>query len=78
MTILVSFAFFIIIGVKAFFSGRLYCNIVCPVGTLLGYISKLSLLKISINGNNCISCKEPFLAIFVHFTFSEKNKETIF
>lgn len=35
---------------------RLYCNSVCPVGTLLGYISKLSIFKIKINESACKDC----------------------
>lgn len=40
----------------SYFYGRLYCNSICPVGTLLGYISKFSLLKIGIIESNCIEC----------------------
>lgn len=36
--------------------GRLYCNTICPVGTLLGWISKISIFKININHDNCIKC----------------------
>lgn len=36
--------------------GRLYCNSVCPVGTILGYLSKFSLLRITIDTNKCINC----------------------
>lgn len=45
-----------LISVTAFFKGRLYCNTVCPAGALLGLISKISLIKISINRDTCISC----------------------
>jgi ferredoxin len=38
--------------------GRLYCNTVCPVGTLLGLLSKYSLFKIVIDKDNCVSCGE--------------------
>lgn len=37
-------------------NGRLYCNSVCPVGTLLGYVSKFSLYKIQIDEYTCKSC----------------------
>jgi ferredoxin len=47
---------FLIIGYMAFKWGRLYCNTICPVGTLLGFLSKYSLLKISIDSNKCNSC----------------------
>lgn len=36
--------------------GRSWCNSVCPVGTLLGLISRWSLIKIRINNSDCISC----------------------
>jgi ferredoxin len=37
--------------------GRLYCNTICPVGTLLGLISKISMFQIRINQNKCKECK---------------------
>lgn len=37
--------------------GRLYCNTLCPVGTLLGFISKYSLFRIEIDEPNCKGCK---------------------
>ena len=48
--------FLITVGLFSFFRGRLYCNSICPVGTLLGLISKTSLYKISIVKNSCSSC----------------------
>ena len=36
--------------------GRLYCNTVCPVGTLLGLVSKKSLYKIRFNASECNQC----------------------
>ena len=36
--------------------GRLYCNTVCPVGTLLGLVAKTSLYKIRFNQANCNRC----------------------
>jgi ferredoxin len=36
--------------------GRLYCNSLCPVGTLLGLVSKFSLVKIGIDAGACKSC----------------------
>lgn len=45
-----------IIGYLAWRSGRTYCNTICPVGTLLGYLSKLSFLKIQIDPSGCIQC----------------------
>lgn len=36
--------------------GRLYCNTVCPVGTLLGFVSKFSLFRIYIDKESCSKC----------------------
>jgi ferredoxin len=44
------------IGVMSFSRGRLFCNTICPVGTLLGLFSKNSIFKISIDKVTCISC----------------------
>jgi ferredoxin len=40
----------------AYKKGRLYCNTVCPVGTLLGYLSRFSLFQIIIKKEECLSC----------------------
>jgi ferredoxin len=36
--------------------GRLYCNTICPVGTFLGMLSKLSIYKIKIKDSTCTRC----------------------
>ncbi len=48
--------FFITVFIFSFFKGRLYCNSICPVGTLLGLVSKFSIFKIKIEKDNCIRC----------------------
>ena len=50
-------AFLSLVAYMSLKKGRLYCNTVCPVGTLLGLLSKYSLFKIEIVKENCISCK---------------------
>lgn len=40
----------------SWFAGRDYCNKVCPVGTLLGFISRYSLLKPTIDTSKCNNC----------------------
>ena len=42
--------------------GRLFCNTVCPVGTLLGLISKASLYKIRFDTAKCNQCGECMFA----------------
>ena len=36
--------------------GRLYCNTVCPVGTLLGWLSKYAIFRIELDQDKCIKC----------------------
>ena len=56
-TFAVAVATLIIVGVLAWRGGRTYCNTICPVGTVLGAISRLSLLKPIIDTDKCIDCK---------------------
>lgn len=52
----VPIAFFILVGTLSFTKGRLYCNAVCPVGTFLGLISRVSILRIKFNEDSCTRC----------------------
>lgn len=47
---------FVGIGLWAFVRGRDWCNIVCPVGTFLGMLSRHSLYAPVIDTNKCNSC----------------------
>lgn len=49
-------AFFLLVGILSFTKGRLYCNTFCPVGTLLGLISKISILRINFDESKCTRC----------------------
>ncbi|MBO4671154.1 MAG: 4Fe-4S dicluster domain-containing protein [Bacteroidales bacterium] len=40
----------------AWFWGRAYCNTICPVGTVLGSISRFSLLGIKVDKDKCVKC----------------------
>ncbi len=40
----------------SFRHGRLYCNTICPVGTLLGLISRVSIFKIKMLESSCTKC----------------------
>lgn len=55
-TLIVAIITFIIIVTLAWRNGRTYCNTICPVGTILGFLSKYSLFKIRIDANKCRSC----------------------
>ena len=55
-TFIIAIATFIIIAALAWRNGRTYCNTICPVGTVLGFLSKYSLFKISIDTDKCRNC----------------------
>ena len=40
----------------SFARGRLYCNTVCPIGTLLGLLSRISLFRIKMIDSRCTKC----------------------
>ncbi len=46
------------IGVLAWRNGRSYCNTICPVGTILGYLSSFSLFKIRVDQSKCNGCRK--------------------
>ena len=46
----------IIIAIITFFKNRFFCTNICPVGTILGLISKISIFKLYIDKNECLSC----------------------
>ena len=54
--LLFSLIFAVALGFTAFRYGRLYCNTLCPVGTLLGVISRFSFWRIRLNQESCTTC----------------------
>jgi len=48
--------FLLLVGILSLTKGRLYCNMICPVGTLLGLLSKVSLLRIKMDETKCTRC----------------------
>ncbi|MCM1490377.1 MAG: 4Fe-4S binding protein [Muribaculum sp.] len=57
ITLAVAVATLVILAVLAYRNGRTYCNAICPVGTVLGLLSRFSFLKPVINTDKCINCK---------------------
>lgn len=55
-TLAIAIITFIVVTVLAWRSGRTYCNSICPVGTVLGFLSKFSIYKHRINAEKCNSC----------------------
>jgi len=54
--LLVGGGVFGLVMLMAFFRGRLFCNTICPAGTLLGLISKFSWFKLVFDADSCIEC----------------------
>ncbi|MBS0010065.1 MAG: 4Fe-4S binding protein [Bacteroidales bacterium] len=48
--------FFALVTYLSLTRGRLYCNTVCPVGTFLGFLSRISLFRIRIDEKSCTRC----------------------
>lgn len=55
-TLAIAVVTFIIVAVLAAKNGRTYCNTICPIGTLLGFVSRASVLKIAIDTDKCKNC----------------------
>jgi ferredoxin len=52
----VTSSFVLLILVLAMTRGRLYCNTVCPVGTVLGLISRVSIFRFVLDQKACSEC----------------------
>lgn len=46
----------LILSVLAWRNGRTYCNTICPVGTILGLVSRFAIFRPMIDITNCNSC----------------------
>lgn len=55
-TFIIAAVTFAVIFVLAWKGGRSWCNNVCPVGTILGFFSRFSLFKPTIDTSKCINC----------------------
>lgn len=56
VTFAVAVTTFVALGILAWRNGRTYCNTICPVGTVLGFLSKYSLFKPVIDTSKCNGC----------------------
>lgn len=56
LLLIISAVMMLILFVLAFMHGRTYCNTICPVGTVLGYIAQYSRLKMQVDEEKCIKC----------------------
>lgn len=56
-TFFVAVVTFAVLFVLAWRSGRTYCNTICPVGTVLGFLARYSLFKPRFDTSKCNGCK---------------------
>lgn len=47
---------FIVVFILAWKNGRIWCNTICPVGTVLGFLSRFSLFAPTIDTEKCRNC----------------------
>lgn len=52
-----SVAMLLLIVALALWRGRLWCNTVCPVGAVLGFVSRFSIFKPAIDPARCVKCR---------------------
>ncbi len=55
-TFIIAVVTFAVIAVLAWRGGRTYCNTICPVGTLLGFFSRISLFRVQFDADKCRQC----------------------
>jgi ferredoxin-type protein NapF len=56
LSYVIPFLMLILVTWLSFTRGRLYCNTVCPVGTLLGLLSRISVFRIRMIDSRCTRC----------------------
>lgn len=56
VTLAVAIITVVALGILAYRNGRTYCNTICPVGTVLGFLSQFSLFRPVIDASKCNSC----------------------
>ncbi|WP_075559408.1 4Fe-4S binding protein [Parabacteroides timonensis] len=55
-TFIIASCTFVALILLAWRNGRTYCNTICPVGTVLGFIARYSLFRPVIDGSKCKNC----------------------
>jgi ferredoxin len=55
-SLLIAIATLLSVGYLAWKYGRTYCNTLCPVGTILGLVSRFSMFRIQMKESDCTHC----------------------
>lgn len=56
LVFLISGVSFAVVMLISLIHGRVYCTHICPIGIVLGFISRFSIFKIGLDKTKCISC----------------------
>ena len=56
VSLVIAIIMLLLLAVLAWRNGRTYCNTMCPVGTLLGMLSRWSFLKVHFDVEKCKNC----------------------
>lgn len=65
-TFIVAIAMAVLVVVLSWRNGRTYCNTICPVGTILGFLSRYSLFRICIDKENVTSVHSVHATVRLH------------
>ena len=55
-TFIVALLTLVVLGILAWRNGRTYCNTICPVGTILSFFSRFSLMHVQMDKTRCKNC----------------------
>ncbi|MCM1140375.1 MAG: 4Fe-4S binding protein, partial [Muribaculum sp.] len=55
-SVALSFLTMVAVSIPAWLYGRSYCNSICPIGTMLGFVSRQAIWRIDIDTDLCINC----------------------
>ena len=55
-TLIIAAVTFVALFILAWRNGRTYCNTICPVGTVLGFVARFSWLKVRFDADKCRNC----------------------
>lgn len=57
LTIIMAIITLLALAILAWKNGRTYCNTICPVGTVLSFFSRFSLMRPVIDTKKCVNCR---------------------
>ena len=55
-SLVIAVVMLVVIAILAWRNGRTWCNTICPVGTLLSFLSRFSFLKVRFDEGKCRNC----------------------